>query len=1087
MLGEFALSDDPDPTMNKTTLDPRMADGRPSRLRILPTLLTLALAGTAASTAVEVKFQYYRFTPTKGRGGDAQNQIQMSEFEFFLRGTKVDHTPLTVDGAVTGGITHPINGNEGVSKLVDGDRLTKWFDDNKVPVTFNFGAQVTIDAYRFATANDSLERTPIRWILSGSNDGINFVTVDDRSGGDNATPTAFYTFRPLLITTPPAASGLPVFSTYNNTVAVVDNTVAGQDVYQSFPAIVKNAGPETSLTWNITNTPTSIALTPALPPPDLLFAETRLLTPIVPNGFTEYKMTATTATGSGALIYKIRSVPGGTANARYVRFTASALRDGNNLVQAGEFEFFNGATKLTGITVTNPGGNTNNNANEVAAKIIDGDFRTKWLNHNNAPLIFDLGSAQTFDGYQITTGNDGTGRDPVRWVLETSADGVNWSLLDNVYNYQPPSTRRAKSGVIPVGGIATREWTGSANGTWDTSTNNWVNSGTTTPAVSYSEGTAVVFGEAPTNREVSLTEPLAPNSVSALNTTGTYTISGAPISGPGDLFKRGAGALQLDNANTFQGAVYVEGGKLSLNNAEALGNRDILTRLQVSAGAELQVMTDVTTERRLRIGTGGGTINVDEGYTFTKIHGVDFLGTLTKTGFGTLRFNGYQGSTSFATGSDLVVNEGTVDFTGAVTGFNSRPFGGNAGDNMIVTVNSLGTLRWSVDNAIGGDYLNYQTSLDQVRVLGGVLDLANGGSNYFHVGLAPSGEGRLVLQGGVVTGNGQIEPAGLTPATPTPVRFTILPSADSSFIGGGGGLLLNPDNSTLEIDVADGEATEDLIVNRVISGGRPLVKMGAGNMVLAAPNTFSGTFTVSAGTVTLSNSSTGTSNATFATGTTLQGTGTMGSATVNGAVKIAIVGSQSDQFALGGTLDLGATSSLAISGEEFTEPVYTIISNTGARTGTFGTVTGVPSGYTLSYGANAITLVSSASNAYDVWATGLSDPSPEADVDGDGLANVLEFVLNSNATVSSVADAPDAIRNASGDFVFTFVMKADAAYLQPVVEYNTGLNAVWTTFAAVTTQPNTPSAGLITVTATLPAALASPEGKLFARLKVEVD
>src|SRR5688572_26371926 len=121
------------------------------RLRLLPAFLTLAITGTAASSAVELSYQYYRFTPTKVRGGDAATATQMSEFEFFLRGAKVDHTALTVPGAVTGGVTFPPDGNEGVSKLADGDRLTKWFDANKVPVTFNFGAPVKIDSYRFAT------------------------------------------------------------------------------------------------------------------------------------------------------------------------------------------------------------------------------------------------------------------------------------------------------------------------------------------------------------------------------------------------------------------------------------------------------------------------------------------------------------------------------------------------------------------------------------------------------------------------------------------------------------------------------------------------------------------------------------------------------------------------------------------------------------------------------------------------------------------------------------------------------------------------------------------------------------------------
>lgn len=1070
---------------------------------MLPMIVAAALVGTAASSAVEVTFQYYRFTPTKNRGGDAQNATQMSEFEFFFRGSKVDQSALATPGNVSGGVTHAPAAVEGVSKLVDGDRQTKWYDNNKLPVTFNFGSPTAIDAYRFATANDSLERTPVRWTLSGSNDGVNFVTIDDRTGADNATPTAFFTFRPLLVTTPPAAAGLPVFSSFANTASVVDNSVAGQDVYQSFPAIVKNAGPASSLSWVIagTPTPTSASLNPGFP--SVPFSGTQELTPITPDTFTPYTLTATTAGGSGALTLPVRAVPGGTATARYVRFTATALRGGGNLVQAAEFEFFNGATKLTGITVSNPGGNTNNNANEVAAKIIDGDFRTKWLNHNNAPLIFDLGTAQSFDGYQLTTGNDAADRDPVRWVLETSDDGVTWSLLDNVYGYTPPSTRRAKSGTIPLSGIPTFNWTGSTDSTWDAAATNWVAADTGSPAVALPSTTAAVFPEAASNRDVIISGAVSPNSVSVLNSTGTYTFSGDPITGPGDLFKRGAGELQLASANTFTGAIYLEGGKTVASDPGSLGTRDFATRLQINDGAELNVMTDITTDRRLRIGTGGGIISVEGGATFTKVGSVDFLGTLTKNGDGILRFNGYQGSSSIAA-DDLVINGGVVELTGATGAFNSRPFGGQAGDNMKITVNEFGILRLSVDSALGGDYANFQTSLEQLRLIGGTVE-CNSGLNWIHIGLVGA-EGRIVMQGATITGGGQIEPAGNSTLTPT--TFTTLASENPSVIGGSGALTLNPENSTLALDVADGPADEDLIITRSITGPRPLLKQGAGNLVVTGSNTLSGTFTVSAGSLTLGNSagsSTGTATTNLAAGTTLAGAGTttgsmtaagivapgdafnpmgtltLGNTTLTGTLQIGIEGTEADKLAVNGTLDVtGAT--LAITGT-LTEPLYSIVTHTGAMTGTF-TVT-PPTGYTVVYGSNAVSLVSDTAPAYEAWAAGLIDPAPEADPDGDGITNLIEFVLDSNGAVSSPEDLPTATTNAQGDLVFTFVMKSSAAYLNPTVQYSTDLVSEWQDFAGAVVTPDTPSAGLSTVTATLPASLAAPGTTLFARLKAE--
>jgi len=1055
-----------------TKLDPRMADRRPSRLRLLPTLLTFAIAGTAASSAVEVAYQYYKFTPTVNATA-AQNQTQMSEFEFFFRGAKVDATPLNIPGNVTGGTTYPAGGAEGVSKLVDGNVATKWFDNAKAEVTFNFGTPTKIDSYRFATANDSLDRTPIRWVLRGSNNNTSFVIIDDRSGGDNAAPNQLFTFRPLLVATPPASSGFPVFGSFGSPVTAVDTTVANQTVYQALPSIVKNSGPASSLTWSVTNS-TGLALLPTFP--TVAAVDTKVLEPIAPDAVTDYTLTATNATTTAALNHKVRAVPGGTASTRYVRFTASLLRGGANLVQVGEFQFFNGATQLTGITVTNPGGNTNNNAAEAATSIIDGNFRTKWLNHNNGSLVFDLGSVQTFDGYQMTTGGDAADRDPVRWILESSTDGVNWSLIDNVYDYMPPTTRYAKSGTIPVSGIPTLEWTGSTDGNWDTATTNFTPPGSATPTA-YADGLATVFGEASAVRDVVLTAPLAPNSVSILNTTGTYTFSGAPIAGRGDLFKRGAGEAILNSPNTFIGAVYVGGGTLTVGNAGALGARDALPRLQIYDGGTLNVATNATTARRLRIEPTGGSISVAEGVTFFKSGVTDFLGTLTKTGLGTLQFANYRGSTSIAA-SDLVVNEGVVEFAGTGN-FNSRPFTGAAGEGLIATVNTGGILRLSVDSAFGGDYLNFQTSLDQLRVIGGTVDFNHNGFNYIHVGTLPSGEGRIVMQGGVITGNAQIEPAGTSPAL-TPVTFTILPSADSSVISGGP-LALNPENSTLILEVADGAALDDLVINRVISGPRPLVKNGAGSLLLGSQNSFSGPFTVNAGTLTLNSSTTGTATTTLAAGTVLQGLGTLGGATtINGTVKLNL--EFLEKMTFGSTLTLGATSSLELTGT-LTDPVYQIMPHAGALTGTFGTVTGVPTGYTLVYGTNAITLVSDTAPAYEQFAAGLFDPSFDGDDDKDGIENILEFILNSNPSVSSPGVLPTVSVAPSGDFVFTFVQKASSTYLNPVIEYTATLGDDWQTFEGAVTVTDSPSAGLNTVTATLPAALGSG-GKLFARLKV---
>ena len=86
------------------------------------------------------------------------------------------------------------------------------------------------------------------------------------------------------------------------------------------------------------------------------------------------------------------------------------------------------------------------------------------------------------------------------------------------------------------------------------------------------------------------------------------------------------------------------------------------------------------------------------------------------------------------------------------------------------------------------------------------------------------------------------------------------------------------------------------------------------------------------------------------------------------------------------------------------------------------------------------------------WAVtkGLSGPAAafDADPDGDGIANGLEFVLGgepnpANANSNSLALLPTA--EAQGDnLVFTFTRTKESAYLGPFVEFNATLSGQWT-------------------------------------------
>lgn len=1066
------------------------------RVRLLPAILTLLATGSASTQAVEVTFQHYRFTPTLTQTSPG-TQTQMSEFIFYRRGETIDRSLITV----TGGGSEPDSG-EGAAKLNDGNVQTKWFSGAFNPVVFSFAAPTTIDSYNFATANDFLDRTPKRWLLEGSNDNANWVLIDNRNGGDNAVPASLFTYRGIVFVG--GGSPLPVITnTFGTPVTQINAT---GPIFEALPSIVKN-GSSSALKWTVTGNTSDPTLTPGGTVP-----ATTAGNPITPasDADTYYTLEATNASGSTSLSHKFRAVPGTTATARYVRFTGTALRGNGILTQIAEIEFFNSGVEIPVQAVTNPGGDNGNNANEAVGKIIDGDYGSKWLNFNNRPVIFDFGSAQAFDAYQLTTGNDATDRDPVRWMLETSDDGTTWKTLEAANNYPVPVERRALTGKLPLSGT-TALWSGTTSGEWNTTSTDWTLAGTTTPAIAFRNNEPAFFDEAATVRDVSITTPVSPSVTDVTNSTGTYSFSGSPITGLGGLVKRGAGELVLQTANSFSGSIYLLGGKLTLNDALALGAPDTPQQLELGGASTLAVPLNMRTQRRSVVREGGATIDVQDGSTFTKVSTTDFYGTLHKTGSGTLRLESYAGSRAYAE-TDLVIDEGTVDF--GTSYYNSNPTPYAPASTVKIVVNENGRLLFSTSSPLGGHHGWTTLSTEQILVNGGLFEI---GSNltYLPLGKTAAGQGRLALQGGAVTGGGVFEPVTGTATDVTTI--SVLPSEFPSSLTGTGEVALNPGPLLLIT-----EPGSVLNVNRRIVGGFGFTKEGSGEIVIASANTYSGTAVpawltepigtnITAGTLTLANltgSATGTSAVTIAAGATLRGSGSasgnvtvdgtitpgdeefipyatlaLGNTVLNGAVKLDLDGSEADTIAVTGTLTIGAAATLEITGTP-TAQLYTLISHTGALTGSFAGFT-PPAGYSLVYGSNAISLVSNSADAYTTWAAGLTDPSPSADIDGDGIQNILEFVLNSSATTQSFDALPVATRNAQGNFVFTFVQDADSTYLNPVIEYTTALDGQWTTFAGANVQTNTPSAGLNTVTATLPASLA-PDGKIFARLRVEV-
>jgi hypothetical protein len=407
----------------------------------------ISLATLSFASAAEKTYRYYRFDPVKivNNGGN----MQLAEFTFSLGGNILNTNNRNGSGTavipvtITSGAQNPTDG-EGPAKVGDGALGTKWFKGNPFDageeLTFDFGSPVTIDSYNWASANDSVfwNRSPVSWTFQGSTDGTNWEIIDVRN--DFAIINQNDTYQ--------VGFGLPqAVSPLVNRFTVPNDNTGGT------AAIVLNGG-QVGLAWE-TELADSVSISPA--PGSVAVDGTATVTPPA-NATTAYTLTATRTgvpTPSTATT-TVRAVAGGEVSYQYIRFKATKLRTGaeTGLIQLREFSFFNNGSPVSVVSVDSPGGNFP--AAENPGNLIDGSANAnKWLDFNNAPVIFDLGEVKTIDGYSFFTANDADDRDPIRWILQGSNDQENWTVIESVnFDYPTPTARDVDGREIPLPGAS---------------------------------------------------------------------------------------------------------------------------------------------------------------------------------------------------------------------------------------------------------------------------------------------------------------------------------------------------------------------------------------------------------------------------------------------------------------------------------------------------------------------------------------------------------------------------------------------------------------------------------------------------------
>ena len=107
-------------------------------------------------------------------------------------------------------------------------------------------------------------------------------------------------------------------------------------------------------------------------------------------------------------------------------------------------------TQPTVVSVTPT--STNSPPGETAENAIDGNPATKYLNFDraNAGFTIKLQSAQVLQGIKFTTANDFPDRDPTKYSLYGSNDGVNWTTIVNAASITLSNSRYTQTSMYSI-------------------------------------------------------------------------------------------------------------------------------------------------------------------------------------------------------------------------------------------------------------------------------------------------------------------------------------------------------------------------------------------------------------------------------------------------------------------------------------------------------------------------------------------------------------------------------------------------------------------------------------------------------------
>ncbi len=746
----------------------------------------------------------------------------------------------------------------------------------------------------------------------------------------------------------------------------------------------------------------------------------------ITDGVNGAKAVTVNSTSTGPSIFNnVKTYTGGTI------LTAGTARIGNNAC------FGTGTLTLNGGTLAPSGATARILANSIfiGGNVAIGDTiglakttTTSTVDLGGAVRELSLSSDLQFDGIVSNGGLSKTGAG----IL--TLRGVN-TFSSGVTIKQGTVAGAISSSAFGTGSVLLGDTSGTANATLRGDNRSFatpivVQSGSSANTLTLlgagGAGTTTFSGGITLNRGLTLDSSSGTLTLSTVAITGASTLtiinsSATPnlrshrvvlnVPSPsytGDLDLFANGALRISNSTALgtSNAVKVRSGALFEPNIGAIS----IAGLNDDAGVG-GLVSPIGASRTLTVGgTGAYSFNgVLENY----LEGATLrVLSLTKSGAGTQSLGGtntYTGTTTVSGGVlKLDSNNALPGGTGATGGTSALLFSGSGGGVVGLTS-------------------DFSRSIVGLTPGAAEVGWTNGGTG----GFAAFGGDRTVNFGGLATPITWGSTGGILGAN------FILSAATAD----GKVTVVNPisfNSGSRTVTVHNGSTAVDAVLSGVLTSGGTLVKDGLGTLELTAANTYGAATDVLAGTLLVSGAHSGTGTVTVSSGATVSlGAGGqlrfapgltgvcnkitgVGTATLNGTLNLDLSGAN---LTIGNSWTLVDTTiqNYSLVGITSTTPALAWSLASGVWSAVDGANT-----WKFTQSTGALTLVATAANNFDTWATskGIGGALFTTDNDNDGLNNGTEYAIGGIPTAFT---APSALVKVGPNYTLTYAKGAEAA------------------------------------------------------------